>query len=113
MNIAVTVVCWVGICGPVRSNQACSIPVNTLRFAHKFGSREERIGPFSYFNKVPIAVVCWSRLQRGYANVERRYSMRDSLSKCPFEDRLIRFIERLFRSQQTTDRTQTAAPSTP
>jgi hypothetical protein len=28
--------------------------------------------------------------------------MRDSLSKCPFEDRLIRFIERLFRSQQTT-----------
>jgi hypothetical protein len=47
--------CWVGICGPVRSNQACSIPVNTLIFDHELGSREERIGPFSYFNRVPLS----------------------------------------------------------
>jgi hypothetical protein len=54
MTAALAVVCWVGICGPVRSNQACSIPVNTLIFDHKLGSHEERIGRFSYFNKVPI-----------------------------------------------------------
>src|SRR5215204_5581345 len=54
LQIAITIVCWVGICRPVRSNRTCSIPVNTLIFDHKFGSREERIGPFSYFNKVPL-----------------------------------------------------------
>jgi hypothetical protein len=27
---------------------------STLKFDHKSGSREERIGPFSYFSKVPM-----------------------------------------------------------
>jgi hypothetical protein len=48
------VVRWDGICAPVRSNQACLIPVNTLIFDHKLSSPEERIVPFSYFNKVPV-----------------------------------------------------------
>jgi hypothetical protein len=45
-----------GHAGQDRSNQAYSIPVNTLIFDYKLGSPEERIGPFSYFNKVPIEV---------------------------------------------------------
>jgi integrase len=56
--LPLAVVCWVGICGPVRSNQACSIPVNTLIFDHKLGSHEERIGRFSYFNKLPVRHTC-------------------------------------------------------
>jgi len=40
--------------GQDRSNQACSIPVNALKFDHILGSPEETIGPFSYVNEVPI-----------------------------------------------------------